>query len=366
MKPYVPEILPVSDLDHTELISIVGEANSSLSRYDGLLYSMINPEIMLSPLLSQEAVLSSKIEGTQATFQEVLEHESGQKFDQAKNEDIKEIINYRQALMAAQEHIKSRPLNNSLLLSLHKILLDSVRGADKSPGLFRKTQNWIGSKGCTIEEAKFVPPIPLKLDDHLRAFQEYLAYPDIEPLIQTSIIHAQFELIHPFLDGNGRIGRLLVPLFLFYKKKISAPMFYVSEYLENNRDEYYERLLLVSKEQDWTGWVGFFLKAIDSQAKTNTKKLKQIVDLYEITKREVMEATHSQYGLPIVDFLFTKPIFSSTEFCKYSSLNRVTGSSLIRKLNETKIIHILAPSAGSKPAIYIFSELINITEGKTK
>ena len=232
MKPYIPESLPLTNLDHGRLIRLIGPANAALARYDGLLQSVINPSVMLSLLTTQEAVLSSKIEGTQATVDEVLEYEAGIEFDPEKVKDIQEVVNYRTALTLAKETLTQRPLNLALLRQMHGTLMSSVRGADKSPGQFRVHQNWIGPSGCTIEQATFVPPAPLQLLDHLEAFERYLAGDDVDPLIQVAVVHAQFELLHPFNDGNGRVGRLLIPLFLFQKRALASPMFYLSEYLE--------------------------------------------------------------------------------------------------------------------------------------
>ena len=265
MQPYVPQTLPVPGLDLGRLIRKVGPANAAMARYDGLLQSVINPSVMLSPLTNREAVLSSKIEGTQATVDEVLEFEAGMEFDVEKTHDIQEVVNYRKTLVLASEWLRDRPITLSLIRQMHAMLMDSVRGADKSPGQFRIEQNWIGSYGCTIEQATFVPPSPLQLQDFLERWETYIAGDDIDTLIQCAVVHAQFELIHPFKDGNGRIGRLLIPLFLYQKKALKSPMFYVSEYMESNREEYYSRLKGISRDGDWTGWVEFFLDAVESR-----------------------------------------------------------------------------------------------------
>jgi Fic family protein len=217
MGPYIPEHLPLKNLDYARLFGIVGRANAALARYDGLLQGIVNPQVMLSPLTTQEAVLSSKIEGTQATLDEVLEHEAGIEVEQEKQKDIQEIVNYRTALTSARDYLADRPISLGLLREMHKILLDSVRGQDKSPGEFRKEQNWIGPYGVTFEQATFVPPSPFQLMNHLEQWETYLRGNDIDNLLQAGVVHAQFELIHPFKDGNGRIGRLLIPLFLYQK-----------------------------------------------------------------------------------------------------------------------------------------------------
>jgi Fic family protein len=299
MSPYVPESLPVTTLDFGRLIRLIGPVNAALARHDGLLQSVVNPSVMLSPLTNQEAVLSSKIEGTQATVDEVLEYEAGIEFDPEKVHDIQEIVNYRSALTLAKETLVQRPLNLGLIRQMHGTLMNCVRGADKTPGQFRVHQNWIGAGNCTIEQAKFVPPSPLQLLDHLEAFERYLASDDVDPLIQVAMVHAQFELLHPFNDGNGRGGRLLIPLFLYQKRTLASPMFYLSEYLEAHREEYYARLRGISNQGDWTGWVEFFLTAIHHQAETNTARVRDILNLYDRMKQLITDLTRTRTRSPV-------------------------------------------------------------------
>jgi len=364
MEPYQPELLPVKGIDLTRLITLVGEANAGLARYDGLLQAMVNPTIMLSPLTSQEAVLSSKIEGTQATVEEVLEHEAGQEYDENKTHDIQEIINYRHALILAREEVAERPIRLALIRELHSILMKSVRGQDKTPGEFRKDQNWIGRPGCTMEEATFVPPNPIQLNDHLEAWERYLGIDDFDPLAQTAIVHAQFELLHPFKDGNGRIGRLLIPLFLYSKGRLSSPMFYLSAYLEEHREEYYDRLRSLSQQQDWTGWIEFFLKAIVEQARVNNSRLEQIMTLYDRMKERVREVTHSQYCIQVVDALFAQSIFRVSDFCQRSDIPKPTAHKILKLLEEEKLIKTLRTGSGRRPTRYAFPDLLNLVEGK--
>lgn len=364
VQPWVPGPLPPPDIDKTALITLVGEANAALAHYDGLLAGMVNPAIMLSPLTNQEAVLSSRIEGTQATVEEVLEHEAGQEYDPNKEADIREVQNYRQALVLAAEQVRERPITLSLITSLHQILMDSVRGQDKEPGQFRKSQNWIGRAGCTMEEASFVPPNPLQLMDHLQAWEGYLRVDDFDPLAQTAIVHAQFEILHPFKDGNGRIGRLLIPLFLFSKQRLASPMFYLSEYLEANREEYYVRLKAITANNDWTGWVAFFLRAIAAQARTNIERTRQIMALYEDMKKRVRELTHSQHSAALVDALFDRPIFRVSDFAVRSDIPKPTAHVLVRQLEDAGILKTLREGAGRRPAILAFPELLNLAEGR--
>lgn len=364
MQPYAPSPLPPAGIDLARLVTLVGEANAALARYDGLLQGMVNPAVMLSPLTNQEAVLSSKIEGTQATVEEVLEHEAGQEYDLHKQADIQEILNYRQAMSLAAEALQERPLRLALVRALHRILMDSVRGQDKGPGEFRNTQNWIGPHGCTLETATYVPPDPLQLPGHLDAWERYLEIDDVDPLLQTAVVHAQFEILHPFKDGNGRIGRLLIPLFLFGKGRLSAPMFYLSAYLEAHRPEYYARLAAITREDDWTGWISFFLTAVAEQAKTNIVRVRAILALYERMKSEVREITHSQHSAQLVDALFDRPIFRIGDLAGRAEIPKPTAHALLKPLLEAGLLTQLREGAGRRAAILAFPELLNIAEGR--
>ena len=243
MKPFTPHKLPIVQLKWEPLIPLMGRANRALAEFSGVLYGLSNPDVLLAPLTTQEAVLSSKIEGTQATFGEVLEYEAGSEPEQpARREDIQEILNYRKAMRQAEDELKTRPFNLNLLLALHSTLLDSVRGQNKGRGRFRVEQNWIGAPGSTIETAQFVPPAPGEvLQQALYAWERYYHEDAPDPLVQLAVVHAQFEILHPFLDGNGRLGRILVPLFLHEKGILGSPVFYLSQYLEAHRDAYVER-----------------------------------------------------------------------------------------------------------------------------
>ncbi|MGI9345128.1 MAG: Fic family protein, partial [Gammaproteobacteria bacterium] len=360
--------LPLTKLDYQQLLPLVGQANAALARYDGLLQGIPNPAVMLSPLTTREAVLSSKIEGTQATVDEVLQHEAGLEKEGEKYKDIQEIANYRLALHRASDYLTAYPIRLSFVQELHKILMDSVRGQSKSPGEFRKDQNWIGKAGCTIDDASFVPPDPLRLQEFLQAWERYLDFDDSDFLLQTAVVHAQFELIHPFKDGNGRIGRILIPLFLYQKKALSQPMFYLSEYLEAHRDEYYQRLNDVSANGDWNGWVAYFLKAIAVQARQNSARVRDILALYDDMKIKIQSVTHSQYTVYLLDALFSRPIFkTSTCTAQLEQDHQVhpqTTNHLLRQLKEARVLRVLQPGRGQRAATLCFPALINLAEGQ--
>ena len=363
--PFIPDKLPIENLDWKKLLQPVGEASSALSRYDGILLSMINPDILLSPLTTREAVLSSRIEGTQASLSEVLQHEAGAEYDERKTEDIHEILNYRAALTEAEQALTNRPISLNLIKALHTILMAGVRGKDKSPGEFRKDQNWIGPKGCTQKQARFVPPNPMILSEHLDKWENYTQQSNEEALIKLYIIHAQFEILHPFMDGNGRMGRMIIPLYLYQRKILHRPMFYLSEFLESNRDIYYDKLLLITDNNDWHGWVEFFLIAIIEQANLNTDKAKRIKQLYEKLKQAFREATHSQFATAALDTFFSKPIMTSSDFFKRSNISTTaTANTILRSLHKHGHISLLKEGAGRTPSVYALPELLNIAEGR--
>ena len=364
MKPHIPLRLPIEKLDWRPFIRFIGPANAALARYDGILQAVIDPQILLSPLTTQEAVLSSKIEGTQATIEEVFKFEgaSEEPEEESKRQDIKEIINYRNAIQLAIGELKKKPINLNLLNKLHFILLDSVRGQNKARGEFRKIQNWIGKPGLPIERAIYIPPEPLKVMDYMSNLERYIHYDEDDRLVQLAIIHAQFELIHPYIDGNGRVGRMLIPLFLFEKKQLSSPMFYLSAYLETNRDEYYSRLQTVSREKDWTGWILFFLRAVNQQANDNINKAKSILDLYSAKKDKISALTRSRYAIQMVDTLFKMPAFTATRFIAESKIPKVTAMRNLRILEKNNVLEVVRFASGSMPALYMFRKLVEIVK----
>ncbi len=370
MKPFVPEKLPIKQVNWESLIPLIGKANRALALYDGVLYGVPNPEILLSPLTTQEAVLSSKIEGTQATLGEVLEFEAGEAPEsESRRLDIKEILNYRRALHHAEEELKTRAFGLNLLLKLHAILLDSVRGRNKGRGKFRTTQNYIGRLGTPIEQADFVPPEPMVLMEHLDNWEKYYHADRPDPLVQLAIVHAQFEIIHPFNDGNGRLGRILVPIFLYEKKLLSRPMFYLSGYFDEHRDEYIARLRAIGKEDGaWNQWIRFFLSALVEQSGANADKARSIMALYKELKTRVLDLTRSIYAVPLLDQIFERPVFHGARitFSTGSKPSRQSVANLLRTLSKAGILKVIREGGGRRPQILALSELIDICEGKKK
>ena len=357
---------PPERLEWERLIPLIGPANAAVARYDALLSAIPNAAVLLSLLTTQEAVLSSRIEGTQATMGEVLEFEAGaDQYPEAKRDDIQEILNYRAAMRHAMTLLERLPLSQRLIKEIHAVLMDSVRGHGKSPGAYRRIPNWIGPPGCSMDEARYVPISADKLAAGMSALEQYMNTKGLpDKLVQLAIVHAEFEALHPFLDGNGRLGRMLVPLFLWQAGLIGQPMFYISAYIDEHRDAYYERLLAISRDDDWSGWCAFFLEALRHQAELNEAKAKAILDLYNQKKLELVKLTHSQYSILALDWVFERPIFKSSDFVDSSGIPAPTARRMLVLFRDNGLLTTLVEAAGRRSAVYAFRELLNIAEGR--
>ncbi len=363
--PFIPAELPPRVLDINRFVQILGEANRALSRYDGMVHTIINPDVLLSPFITEEATQSSMIEGTLATVDDVYACEAGVNIGGGKEADIVEIENYRKALEYASASIGDRPFSLGLIKECHRLLLDGVRGSTKTPGEFRQEQNWIGRPGATMENATFVPPSPLIVQASLDSWMRYLQTDHVDPLVQSAIMHAQFEIIHPFLDGNGRIGRLMIPLFLYVKGVLHRPMFYLSAYLEAHRDEYYARLHGVHEYGEWEEWIKFFLRAIDSQAKENVRRSAAIIRLYEDLKEQFRQATHSEHAQKVQDAIFTMPTFTIPKMVeRLKECPATTARSLLNKVVQARIVELRYEASGRRPAVYRLASLLDIASGR--
>jgi Fic family protein len=359
---------PPKDLDWPKLIPLLGPASAGLARYEGLLSAIPNVHVLLSPLITQEAVLSSKIEGTHVTMGEVLEVEAGgqpELFTQSKRDDGEEVLNYRAAMSACVGEMEQRPFSQQILRAAHALLMKGVRGRDKNPGGYRTDQNWIGPHGCTVEEASFVPTPIEHLQTGMDDWETYFSSTsEPDALTQLAILHVEFEALHPFKDGNGRLGRMLLPLFLFQRKLLSSPDFYMSGYMEANREEYQERLRAVSRDDNWTGWCAFFLKGVVQQSAENERKARAILTLYNRLKTEVADLTHSQHSIRAVDFIFQTPIFTAPLFTNYSRIPKATAARILGLLRDKQLLIPVREGKGRRAGVYVFRELINIAEGK--
>lgn len=356
---------PPAEVDWRRLIPLLGPVAAAVARYDGMLAAVPNPGVLLAPLSTQEAVLSSRIEGTQATMGEVLEFEAGQQaVPAARRDDIREVLNYRAAMREAEHLLKTLPISQRVLREAHRVLLADVRGQNKAPGEYRRIPNWIGPPGCTIETAHFVPIAAQKLPDAMSVWERYIHDDQPDRLVQLAILHAEFEALHPFLDGNGRLGRMLVPLFLWQTGLIRHPTFYISAFFEARRDAYYDGLLAVSRDNDWTGWCRFFLDAVRIQAEDNLAKVQEILALYEEMKGRVPEMTRSQYAIRAMDWIFEHPLFSSTHFVESALIPAPTARRCLKILQDGGVLRVFAAASGQRPAILAFSALLNIAEGR--
>ena len=371
MKPvlYHTGRFPPETLDWEKLLPSIGPAHVAVAAYEAMLYRMPNTSVLLSPLASQEAVLSNRIEGTHTTLTEVLTFEAeGNLAGEATSAraDIHEVLNYRIALYTAIELMEKIPLSLRLIRGAHEVLMQGVRGFDKDPGNFRRIPDscWVGPPGSTIETADFIPCPVEELPSAISAWEHYMHEDAQDALVQLAIVHAEFEAIHPFLDGNGRIGRLIVPLFMVSKGHLSNPHFYISEYLASHRDEYYSRLLAVSRDDDWTGWCLFFLEALIEQARMNQAKVQAILDLYNERREWIVEKTHSQYGGRALDWIFRTPIFKASDFVSNAGISKPTANRILRILRDNDMLRVLTPSMGRRPAIMAFADLLNIAEGR--
>jgi Fic family protein len=368
-KPYVPFELPIDKLINiNEFINELLEANKLIGIYEVLLSkSKIDPKLLLAPITLQEAIQSTKIEGTQVTLDDMLEYEAD---ESKKNTDIEEVINYSMALRTGEDLLARIPISSRLIKEMHKILLSGdVRGNSRNPGEFRAIQNFIGPQGCTIQNASYIPPEPQLVPEYMTNLEKYINEPtdNLNDLIRIAIIHAQFETIHPFLDGNGRIGRILIPLYLYDRKLISSPNFFLSESLEKDKFKYYKLLndtRVVQSEtsydisaQRWNEWIKFFINAIINQANKNITLIDKIDNLYHETIDSCKDTISSNKLIDIVNVMFNKPIFTKKKILEQVDIPSSTLGIYLNKLEEMKIIYSDGRVRNKK---YYFYDLINI------
>ena len=360
MKPFKPHTLPLQSLEWEALIGLMGQANRYIARYDGLLQSIVNPDVLLSPIRTQEAVLSSRIEGTQATLEEVMEFEADALRSEQHKGEIHEVINYRLALMEGRERMKERPLSLNVIRSMHKILLRGVRGEGRDPGNFRRNQNWIGAPDSTMEQARFVPPAVPDMNEALDNWEKFIHSDEKDAMVQLAIVHGQFEILHPFMDGNGRIGRILIPLFLYHKEIIHQPVFYMSQYLESNRLAYYDALKSITDTGSWTHWISFFLRGVVQQAGKNITQTRNIMALYDEMKLIMAEKTHSQWAIQCLDYIFSQPIFNTSDFNAEANVPKTSAARLLRAMEKNEIVECIGRGAGRRPNVFAFRKLLKI------
>ena len=362
---YILPYLPINTYSVEHLFSAYGKAGRSLARLDGMLSEKSYANVLLSPMMTQEAVLSSRIEGTRSTIDEVYSLEAGEESTEAQKLDVQEILNYREAMRFATHSLKDRGLTLGLIKEMHAILLQSVRGQNKHPRLVRDTQNWIGAPGSSIEQATYVPPSPATVEAYLENWMENAISDEVDPLLQSGILHAQFELIHPFHDGNGRVGRLLIPLYLHSKGLLERPVFYLSEYFEAHREEYIDCLNALHQDPTaWEPWLLFFLRAVDEQARENMRRAAAMQRLYKELQTEFPNVTNSASCGLLLDAIFESPIFSKPIIsARIHEVNTATIHRMINSLLDAGILHMRTNGAGRRAATYQLRELSLIAQG---
>jgi Fic family protein len=307
-KPLPPE--PPIQFDD-ELQSVLSKADRALARLDGITTVLPNPDLFIGMYVKKEALLSSQIEGTEASMQGILEFEANLIPKEDINE-VKQVINYIKAMNYGLDRIKEFPMSLRLVKEIHKTLLEGTRGRHRTPGEFKKSQNWIGPPGSTIVNATYIPPPPNMMLSLMGELEKYFyAKERIPDLVRIALIHAQFETIHPFLDGNGRIGRLLITLYLIWKKILTNPTLYLSFYLKKNRTAYYDLLMKIRTDGDWEQWIKFFLKGIYTTCDEATNTAHEIIKLKERLLTKIYKnAITSIYAVRLLDLLFETPLIS--------------------------------------------------------
>jgi Fic family protein len=326
---------PAIDID-AELSRDLSEADRALGRLDGVATVLPNPDLFVSMYVRQEAVLSSQIEGTQSTLEDVLQFEidsKGREFPK----DIREVVNYVSAMNYGLERLKTLPLSLRLIREIHGKLLEGVRGANRTPGEFRASQNWIGPAGCTLTDATFVPPPVHEMHQALDNTEKFLHDHSFPLLIQCGLVHAQFETIHPFLDGNGRVGRLLITFLLCQKQALGRPLLYLSHYLKERRTEYYKRLMAIRTDGDWEGWLKFFVRGVFEVSQEATETARNILRLGEKHRRVLSEKLAREklaatpYDLLFLEYLFEQPIVTVRMVEEHLSCAFVTADKVVKR-----------------------------------
>jgi cell filamentation protein, protein adenylyltransferase len=323
-----------------ELASLLSEADRSLGRLDGVTSVLPNPDLFVGMYVRQEAVLSSQIEGTQSTLEDVLQFEIDAG-SQNLPKDVAEVVNYVRAMKFGLERLDTLPLSLRLIREIHGILLELGRGSQRTPGEFRRTQNWIGPSGCTLTTATFVPPPVPEMKVALDNLEKFLHDRDSYPLlIQCGLAHAQFETIHPFLDGNGRMGRLLITFLLCERRALHRPLLYLSHYLKLHRAQYYDRLMAIRNDGDWEGWLKFFLRGVSEVSQDATSTARAILDLRNRHHQTIMAnmGSNSGNGIRLLDYLFEQPLITVRMIEQRLQCVYVTARKLVDQLVELGLV----------------------------
>ena len=358
---FVPDSLPPGFPWTPELVATLSEADRALGELAGLGRSLPNPHLLIRPFLRREAVLSSRIEGTQASLSDLYAYEAVQLALFEPSSDVREVHNYVRALEYGLERLRTLPVSLRLIREIHARLMEGVRGENQTPGEFRRSQNWIGPPGCTLREATFVPPPPAEMRQALDAFERFLyASASLPPLVRLGLIHYQFEAIHPFLDGNGRIGRLLVTLLLCAWNLMPEPLLYVSVYFEAHRRTYYDLLLRVSREGVWEDWLIFFLRGVAAQARDGLTRSERLQELRERYRQRVQAVRAAARLLQVVDLLFTRPVLTVRDVEAAVDVNFSTAQRYVNQLEEMDLVREITGRARNR--VYRADEVLRAIE----
>ena len=337
-KSFVPNPLPPSppiELPE-DIIALLVEANSQLAVLESVATRIPNVELFVSMYVRKEALMSSQIEGTQATLEDVLDP----MLDANTNRNVADVVNYIKATEFAINRLQALPLCNRLIKETHAVLMEGVRGQEKSPGEFRYSQNWIGGQGSTLKNARYIPPSPDDMLDAMSDLEKYInADDDLDALIRAALVHYQFETIHPFLDGNGRVGRLLITLFLMEKRVLSTPALYISYFLKKNRVEYYDRMTEVRTKGNYEQWVKFFLQAIMESAEDATATIDELIALHDANVSVISKLGRASKNVMLVfNYLESNPIIEIRKTSEALGITFNTTSSAVNRLVDADIL----------------------------
>ncbi len=367
-RPFVPAKLPPVPPVHfdDEMHDLLSSADRKLGRLDGIAQILPNPDLFVSMYVRKEAVLSSQIEGTQASFADVLGAE-WQQPDHRRRAAILEVANYVRAMNWGLEELARLPLSLRLLRGIHEKLIRGTRGTHCNPGEFRTSQNWIGPGGCTLQTATFVPPAVPVMQKALGDLELFLHAKDrIPPLVKIALVHAQFESIHPFLDGNGRVGRLLITFWLCQQGILTKPLLYLSYYFKKNRREYYDRLMEVRKTGDWEEWIKFFLRGVESVADEATATAKAILKLKDDCGAKLQSGECGMGGgLRLLDALFERPYVRRKDVINVLGVSNPTAGHVLEAFCKAGVLRDLDPRKSRNKA-YEFSDYIAILNRGTE
>lgn len=361
-RAFVPNSLPpVPPIAFgSELMGLLSEADRKLGRLDGVTQVLPNPDLFVSMYVKKEALLSSQIEGTQASLQDVLA------IDESRlNDDTIEVANYIGAMNYGLDRLRGFPLSLRLIREIHARLLATGRGSERTPGEFRHSQNWIGAQGCTLSEAAYVPPAIEDMHQALSDLESFFYdHEDLPTLVKIGLIHAQFETIHPFLDGNGRMGRLLITFWLCNEGVLSKPVLYLSYYFKRNRQEYYDRLMDVRNKGAWEEWLAFFLRGIAQTSEEGVSSAKRIIALQGDCAHRINEERLSANHAALLDYLFESPSVTKRKAAAALGVSEPTAKSVIDNLCRLGILKDAAPHV-QRGKRYVFQSYLDILEPGT-